>query len=319
MKALGVPKVELITNGCLLTGDMSRRLIEAGLDTLWVSLDGIRPESYSDVRLGALLPEVLENLKDFKAVRRELQLGGLSDDEWKRYEAGVRGWHDSWRLPDPTPGLGIVFVAMRRNIADLSPLISETYRLGARQFIVSNVIPYTEELVEEVLYDDCLRIAPLPTLWDNDLKLPPMDITDTTRRSLQAAIHGRHQPSLVGADQSGITRRCPFVEAGSVSVSWAGAVSPCLGLLHSHEEFVFGLKRRVERHVLGDLGERRLREIWMDPRYVLFRRRMQEFDFAPCIACGGCPLFASNEEDCEGDEAPRCGACLWAHGLIRCP
>jgi MoaA/NifB/PqqE/SkfB family radical SAM enzyme len=41
-KALGA-RVELITNSTLLTKRLSRRLIEAGLDHLWVSLDGATP------------------------------------------------------------------------------------------------------------------------------------------------------------------------------------------------------------------------------------------------------------------------------------
>ena len=65
VKALGAT-VELITNGTLLTQEMSGRLIEAGLDVLWVSLDGATPESYADVRLGAALPEVLANLGNFE-------------------------------------------------------------------------------------------------------------------------------------------------------------------------------------------------------------------------------------------------------------
>ena len=49
-------KVELITNGICLTEERPRELIEAGLDTLWVSVDGVTPESYADVRIGAALP-----------------------------------------------------------------------------------------------------------------------------------------------------------------------------------------------------------------------------------------------------------------------
>jgi MoaA/NifB/PqqE/SkfB family radical SAM enzyme len=52
MKTLDA-KVELITNGTLLTKEMSRKLIIAGLDMLWISLDGATPESYADVRIGA--------------------------------------------------------------------------------------------------------------------------------------------------------------------------------------------------------------------------------------------------------------------------
>jgi MoaA/NifB/PqqE/SkfB family radical SAM enzyme len=91
-RALGGP-VELITNGVLLTETVSRGLIAAGLDRLWVSLDGARPESYADVRLGAALPQVLANLARF----RDARCAGHP----------------------PTPEIGIAFVAMRRNIGDL--------------------------------------------------------------------------------------------------------------------------------------------------------------------------------------------------------
>jgi MoaA/NifB/PqqE/SkfB family radical SAM enzyme len=148
---------------------MSRHLIEAGLDTLWVSLDGIRPESYADVRLGALLPEVLENLRGFKEIRRDLQLARLSPAERERFEAGMRGIHDSWRLPDPSPGIGVAFVAMKRNIGDLSELVAETYKLGARQFVISNVVPYTEELTTEILREDNTFPRCGACLWSHGL------------------------------------------------------------------------------------------------------------------------------------------------------
>src|SRR5512139_2383711 len=62
IKALGA-QVELITNGILLTEDLSLQFTRAGLDMLWVSLDGASPESYADVRLGSSLPTVIANLR----------------------------------------------------------------------------------------------------------------------------------------------------------------------------------------------------------------------------------------------------------------
>ncbi|MEJ5224258.1 MAG: radical SAM protein, partial [Anaerolineales bacterium] len=53
-KAQGL-RVEMITNGTLLDATRLRRLVDAGLDLLWVSIDGARPESYADIRLGAEL------------------------------------------------------------------------------------------------------------------------------------------------------------------------------------------------------------------------------------------------------------------------
>lgn len=319
VKALGVPAVELITNGCLLDEGTSRQLIEAGLDGLWVSLDGIRPESYSDVRLGALLPEVLENLRRFRDIRRSIQLSRLSSEERRRYESRDRVAQAAWALPEPVPFLGIAFVAMKRNITDLPGLVVEADRLEAKRLFVSNVIPYTEELMTEILYEDLLTVGTIPTLWHDTFKLPPMDINELTSKPLRAVIRGRYEAVLAGQDVSGISRRCPFVEAGSVSVAWNGDVSPCLALLHTHDEFLRGRKRRVDRHVVGRLSERQLNQIWMDPSYIALRAKIQEFDFSPCVLCGGCTMSDGNQEDCEGMDPPRCGACLWGHGLIRCP
>src|SRR5512145_1303677 len=69
IKALGV-KVELITNGTILVEKKARELVESGLDILWVSLDGATPESYADVRLGAELPHVAENVRRFAKMRK---------------------------------------------------------------------------------------------------------------------------------------------------------------------------------------------------------------------------------------------------------
>jgi MoaA/NifB/PqqE/SkfB family radical SAM enzyme len=352
VKALGVPRVELITNGCLLDQGTSRSLIEAGLDTLWVSLDGIRPESYNDVRLGALLPQVLENLRGFREIRsrlcdcsalpepRHLPGWGLPREYMGHYMAMERYLVDLARRlsvrdaaapagsePDhelspsrlPCTELGIAFVAMKRNIADLPFVVWAGRMVGATRFNVSNVIPYTAEMVEEVLYEDSLQVAPMPTLWHEALKLPAIDVSDLTRTQLRAVVHGRHESTLLRSDVSRVTRSCPFVEAGSTSIAWDGKVGPCQELLHTHNEYVNRRRRCIDSYVVGDLSERSLADIWSDPDYVAFRRRVQGFDFAPCIACGGCAMSDGNQADCEDDTFPRCGACLWAHGVIRCP
>jgi MoaA/NifB/PqqE/SkfB family radical SAM enzyme len=312
VKAIGVPRVELITNGCLLSPEMSEELIEAGIDTLWVSLDGIRPESYSDVRLGALLPEVLENVRRFSETRR-----ALCDCSALPAPHELPERHPARR---PAPELGIAFVAMRRNVADLPDLLRTGTILGASRFNVSNVIAYTEELLPQILYEGTLRLSPLPTLWHSFLRLPPMDVTDATREPLRMVVHGRYEASLSEADISGVTRHCPFVEAGIATLTWDGALSPCQALTHTHAEHIGKqYTRQIERYLVGNVAERSLADLWMDAEYVDFRRRVQTFDFAPCITCGGCNLSTRNEEDCEGQDFPRCGACLWSHGLIRCP
>jgi MoaA/NifB/PqqE/SkfB family radical SAM enzyme len=67
VKALGC-RAELITNSIYLSPDLTQALVEAQLDLLWVSIDGARPHSYADVRLGAHLPQVIENLKRLRRI-----------------------------------------------------------------------------------------------------------------------------------------------------------------------------------------------------------------------------------------------------------
>ena len=131
-KSLGA-RVELVTNGTLLSRAMGRALIEAGLDLLWVSLDGATPERYGDLRRGAALPDVLGNLALFCDARR----------------AGGTG-----------PETGIAFVAMRRNIADLPALLDLAGRLGATRFHVSHLLAHTAEMLEETLYPQARSVNP---------------------------------------------------------------------------------------------------------------------------------------------------------------
>ena len=293
VKALGAP-VELITNGILLNTERSRRLIDAGLDALWVSLDGAKPESYEDVRLGAEMPRVLENIETFCSLRRH-----------------------TFR---PMPELGVNFVAMKRNIADLPDVLSLARRLGARRFMVSNVLPYDAEMQKETLYTKSLiDIAYMPSQWLPRLNMPKMDIDDQTRDAFIGALRSGWNVTFAGNNLGGANDVCTFIESGSTTVGWDGSVSPCIPLMHTHTTFLRQRKRLVRRHVIGNLAERGLIDLWNDPGYVAYRERVQSFAFAPCSFCGGCDMVDSNEEDCLGNVFPACGGCLWAQALIQCP
>ncbi|NTU82277.1 MAG: radical SAM protein [Chloroflexales bacterium] len=293
VKELGAT-AELITNGTLLNERRARGLIDAGLDILWVSVDGSTPESFTDVRLGAALPEILENLGRFRRLR-------------------PAGHH-------PKPELGINFVAMRRNIADLPAVIAIGRRLGVTRFMISNVLPYTPELCDEVLYERTLRdITYMPSPWLPRLKFPKMDLDDETRPSFLRALSSGANVTFAGNNLGGANDVCTFIENGSLTVGWDGSVSPCPPLLYTHVSYLHRRRRLSRRHIVGNLAERGLLDLWNDPDYVAYRDRVQHFAFAPCTACGGCELSESNEEDCLGNTFPSCGGCLWAQAVIQCP
>jgi MoaA/NifB/PqqE/SkfB family radical SAM enzyme len=292
-KQLGA-RVELITNGTLLTADASQALIDAGLDLLWVSIDGATPESYADVRLGAELPNVLANLRDFRTLRKG---------------------HKTKK-----PEIGIAFVAMRRNIADLPAVLKIARQLGALHFSVSNVLPVTAALQDEVLYTESMRsITYLASQHMPRLSLPKLDFDAATRDALFEAFQSGFAVSYAGANWGGANDVCDYIESGSLTVGWNGDVAPCWPLLHTHGSFLHGKPHTSYRHIVGNVRERSLLDLWHDPDYVAYRERVQGFAFPPCTFCGGCDVSVANLEDCIGNDGPVCGACLWAQGLIRCP
>ena len=149
------PKVELITNGMLLNEKLSIALIEAGLDTLWVSVDGAKPESYADVRIGAALPDIFNNIKQY------------------RNQYVLRKWVD--------PDIGLAFVAMKRNIGDLPLLLKMSTKLGISRYLVTNVLPYTKEMRDEMLYERSVdTLVSKPMSWAPGLDLPLFDANQYT-------------------------------------------------------------------------------------------------------------------------------------------
>ncbi|MBI4401206.1 MAG: radical SAM protein [Nitrospirae bacterium] len=66
----GVPWIHITTNGVTLTEKLASDLLEAGLTSLYVSLDAARPETYRRIR-GSVLEQVESNLRAFLRLRRE--------------------------------------------------------------------------------------------------------------------------------------------------------------------------------------------------------------------------------------------------------
>lgn len=286
--------VELITNGILLNAGMAARLMAAGLDRLWVSLDGATPGSYADVRLGDALPEVLDNLRHLKELR-----GSMSDAR---------------------PRLGIAFVAMKRNIAELPEVVRLGKMLGADQFSISNVLPHTPELRDEMLYGRSFyEIDTVPSEWAPLIALPRMEINALTGDNLIQILKNRHLLSIARQHVRYGASTCPFIEKASLSVRWDGAVSPCLALMHSNESYLDNHVHKTHAFAVGSLQKQPLEEIWNDTAYRDLRERILAFDFSPCISCNSCEMADDNQEDCFGNVLPTCGGCLWGQGFIQCP
>lgn len=286
--------VEVFTNGLLLTSAARQQLLSLGVDRLIVSVDGIAPNSSPHLHADSFA-EVRKNLV---ALKQE-----------KLARTMMR------------PEVVIEFVASRRNIDQLPHLRSLSIHLGFTSIVVTNLVPHTAALANEILYDG---IATAPRKRSTSLFVPAVDLPllDADPAVLAALAPLQRSGSVFrvnGQDVAGAGPRCRFVAEGRLAVGWDGSVSPCLPLLHTHEYFFRGRRRRVRRYRVGNVNHTPFPEIWARAEYAGFRERVRRFEFAPCIDCGSCDFRDTNEQDCMESEFPCCGECLWAAGLIQCP
>ena len=264
----------LTTNGLLLDEAMAEKLLAAHLDIVVISLDTVHIQAYEQARLEGGVDQVLDNVRALRELARQ------------------RG--------QMIPRIGLEFVAMRSNLEWLSRLPELARDLGATFVLITNLLPHTLEMAEEVLYD-CDEPLPTPIGWPvasgdwllwGTAKLPRM--------------------------KWGAWRRCRFVEDRALVISWDGGVSPCYALLHSYPYYIYGRRKEVSRYVLGKVPERSLAEIWTCDEYVSFRARVREMRFPSCVDCGLACTYAEDNEDCWGN-VPSCADCLWAQDMVRCP
>jgi len=288
-------RTELITNGLLLDEATARGLIEARLDTLVVSVDGTSSESYAEVRTGANLQQVIHNVTRLNELRAT--------------------------VPGHRPEVGIEFVAMRRNLHELPGLRRLARLIGATFVVVTNVLPYTEELSDEILYSlwggSDYRVG--RSKYAPSIVLPRMDARPEQIEALSGLLGG----CAVGGPDLGAPPSersyCRFVHEGTVAVAWDGQVSPCVALMHSYPCYILHREKRIRRYTVGDVRKQPLARIYDGEEFRRFRDRVLRFDFPPCTDCGACEMVESNEQDCFGNPFPVCGDCLWAKGVIQCP
>lgn len=114
--------VELITNATLLSREMSQKLAEAGLDCLWISMDGFSKESYEKIRRGSLFDRITDNIKAFNSVRGKTKLG-------------------------------LTFVMQRENEHELQSINAFADKVGADIINLSHAVPESPIEESEVIYE----------------------------------------------------------------------------------------------------------------------------------------------------------------------
>ena len=269
--------VTIGTNGLMLTDKIARELIKLGVDRVMVSMDGGKPETFESIR-GVMLAKVISHIQQLNQAKMEL--GTLY------------------------PAVGIEFVALKSNIAELQDVKNIAAKLNVSRLLISHVLPYTEEMRAEMLYS-----------------YQPADPYKATGWPMQAGAWVIWGIEEIPRMYWGAERRCRFINDHAIVVGWDGAISPCYALSHNYSYYAIdGRKKNVSRYILGNVNQHSLADIWQSEEYVRFRSEVKGFRFPSCPNCDlreTCDLRERNE-GCWGWN-PSCADCLWAQDIVRCP
>lgn len=335
------------SNGLLLDADMADRLLQAGLDTICLSLDSLEPMQ-----------------------------GG--EHQCSPVERAIAYLHQASRAHQRPLSIGIEVVLRRTTVQELPRIIDWAAERGVDSIIASHLFSYDGRMREDGLFSPCsaeaaalfnkwsaiakaqgLRMADFQTVaikfkkTEADLKLlslgtamhheardhnislhlpnlsQPMTaaIDDLETLWQQAAALARHHairltlpPLRASADHS---RSCPFIEDQAVFIATNGDVMPCHFLWHTYACMVNRTSVQVQARSFGNIGETPLEQIWRQAHYAAFRAEAAGSDYAPCWNCssGPCPDLVNANildiHDCFGNQVP-CGHCMWSLGWTRC-
>ena len=265
-------EVEFITNGHYLDKKIVDELIDLEVDKIITSIDAPKEDKFEKIRLNGEYNTLLDNL-DYLAERKK-------------------------DLRASKPKLWFEFVAMKDNYHLLPKLVKLAENFSVESVLITNLLPYTEDMVEQILYGK----------EDEEISLDD----GSGSVYLKAQFPEMEFRTL---------RNCNFIEDKSVSISFQGDIVPCYPLLHNYEFYIYDRKKENQSYSFGNIIEESLAEIWTKEEYINFRSRVRDDRFPSCTDCKyleGCSMAEDNSLDCWGN-SPSCADCLWYRGIIVCP
>src|SRR4051794_12248190 len=203
-KARGIA-VGFNTNATLLTRRIADELVALGLDWLHVSLDGATAETFEGIRDGASFERVAANLRGLHAAKR----AAGAEKPWTR----------------------VVFVAMRRNVAELPALVRLLASWRVDELRVQNLSHSFDDTDPSGGYVEIREFAAAEALWAGA----------GTDHEQAAAVDEAFAAAKVAAAELGVRLRLPDLDPDvsapttpgctwpwdGAYVTSGGAVQPC--------------------------------------------------------------------------------------------
>lgn len=115
------------TNATQISEKVAEKLVQSGIDKIVVSMDGAHPETFEKIRVGANFYQVLKSVERLNRAKVQFR--------------------------SETPQLGFEFVVMKCNVSELPQFMELADSYGASFVVVSNLLPHTEIMKDQILYE----------------------------------------------------------------------------------------------------------------------------------------------------------------------
>ncbi len=250
-----------ITNATLLDDKRGRKLLEAEINWMFVSIDGADPGTFASIRVGGDLGKVINNVRHFVKLREE------------------------YRTPTYNgPFLSTTFTMSRANFEEVPEFVALASDVGFDQIHIKN-----QDVVSKM--DDIEQIL-FPFSDDQ----PAIPYGKLESKFAQARLIAQEQGAqlLLPTFEYGTTNICNPMQQGGTYVAATGDVSPCVNLGHPTPRMMpDGSTIENSGLSFGNINEDSYETIWNAPEWEKFR---DEFNNAIVPkACEGCQLLRKSE------------------------
>lgn len=314
------------TNALTLTQELAQELVDAGVNTVCVSVDSLKPTP----------PE--KTLTPLNNQASEIH--GQSSIE--HLESAFSFLQQAGKNAMRPLQLGIEFVLMAETWRELPDVVRWAGNNGVSFIIVSHMLPYSQHMASQGMFNpNTPKAIDIFTLWKSKAAEEGLDIHDylhvllkyakTPEEKRLAELGKRMQDEATSQEvwlnlrsllewdkiesaeleevclQAGVIaleesidlrmpplrahdeRSCHFVDQGAAFITAQGDVSPCPFLWRKYACQMDGGRKYIQPWYYGNLHDAELGDIWRSREFSDFRREVLQYEYPYCSNCSFVP------------------------------
>ena len=244
-------EVRTISNGTLLTPELSEALVDIGLDNLTISIDAATPRTYKQIRVGGNFRKLIKQLKKLQSFKEKKNKN--------------------------KPAVHFGFVGMKKNIEELPDLVELATKLGIEGIILQGMGEYENTAGQSLTYHyRNLGKKYYEMALEKGRKSGVTISLFPPDQFEESSFHFEPERGKIKDNENlkipaGYRKDCDAPWKETV-ITTSGDVLPCCAATKP----------------MGNILQESFEEIWESPHYQEFRRAiLSEKPPAMCIACTG--------------------------------